>query len=88
MNRDQQLLLCSLEMIHCLFHMLVIHVWYVSHPSVNLGAHESYGLMVVFQPFFFLRNLELSIDSFSNLIPIKIYKKEGKYNQKKKKKIE
>ena len=67
--------------------MLVIHVWYVSHPSINLGAHESYGLMVVFQPPFFLRNLELSIDSFSNLIPIKIYKKEGKYNQKKKKKL-
>lgn len=81
-NQDQQLLLCSLEMTHCLFHMLVTHVWYVSHPSINLGAHEPYGCF----PALFLRNLELSIDIFSNSIPLKYTRSKGNTTKNRKKK--
>lgn len=62
--------------------MLVTHVWYVSHPSINLGAHEPYGCF----PALFFEEFRIIYRYFFKLDSIKIYEKQGKYNQKQKKK--
>lgn len=56
-NLDQQLLLCSLETICCLLHMLVTHVWYVSNPSISFRCVE---LMVLFLCLFFLKEIYIT----------------------------
>jgi hypothetical protein len=68
MNLDQQLLLCSLEMICCLFHMLVTHVWYVANSSIPFGPHVPYAS---FQAFF-LEKFLIIFPTTAVLIPNKI----------------